>query len=1187
MKKFLLFVFAVFLLIGNLFSQQDIVVVNNYKSAFRHAYIANPAVPLGLLEAVSYTNTRLTHITSDEPESCAGLPKTFGLMGLVENGKNYFKNNLLIVAALSGVDVELIKSDPAVHLMAYAKAYSKLLSQMRIQGNNVEDHSAVILALTEFPNNVTDAGNDFAANSFLYSVFSFMNDIEFANRFDFPARNIDMPQFFGVNNFQVLSSSSLRLAPDSIISGNGTHYQSQSILAICPDYNVPHCSWTASTNYSSRSGTAISAVVMHTVQGSYSGCISWFQNTSSNASTQYVVRSSDGQLCQMVLEANKAWHVTTENPYTIGYEHEGYVTNPAWYTVAMYQSSANLTRDICNAYGINPLRTFFQDTLDNGTAMDYGLHSLGGESGCVKVRGHQHFINQTHTDPAQYWTWDYYYKLINNNPTITTLNAASGNFYDTGGAGANYANDERKLWLIQPAGATSVTLNFSSFAVEANYDFMYIYDGTSVFSPKIGRFNTLSPGTVTSSGGAMLVEFRSDCSTTGAGWAATWTSAVADNTPPSTAITSPGTWKTADFTATFTDADNIGGTGIEKRYYQVLENQGAEWRANANRGYFADNFDVAIHPDWTVFNGSWSINSGSLYQSDTTISNTNIYAALNQNLSNRALYNFNMKLDGNVTNKRAGFHFYCDSANTADRRNSYFIFFRVATSQLEFYKDSNNTYYQKKIITGITTNMYQWYDIKVIHDHITGKIDVYRDNIFLGSWTDPVPWTTNGNYISFRSGNCKMNIGEIKVYRSRNPSTTVGVGNLISKDIRYENPNPTTNGAKIKSIVNDSAGNISAIAFHGLNVDYTPPAFIATVNDGSGADLDITNVNSSLSANWTASTDPNSGIASYWYAIGTTAGDSNIVGWTNNALNVSFIHSGLSLGSGMTYYVSIRAYNAAGLKSGITSSDGITVASSTLAGFSASSTQICAGDTINYTNSSSNALGYLWNFSGGNPSSSTLANPVVVYSTPGVYDVTLNAYGIIDTATINQTSYINVNPLPVAAFETFDTLLYLPGALALFTNNSMNATSFLWNFGDGVTSTDQNPWHIYDTVGVYTVTLVCYNSLCGNDTIIMDSLINVGWQTGVADNFNSSVFLYPSPVSHTANICFHSDEPGSIVLSLIDPAGREIKLWSGNTQTKAQIFVLDADALNLAEGMYTLKLNTKSKVYSSSFIRIR
>jgi hypothetical protein len=69
--------------------------------------------------------------------------------------------------------------------------------------------------------------------------------------------------------------------------------------------------WKAasSSNYSSgRSGYSVKYVVIHDVEGSYSGAISWFQNSAAQASAHYVIRSSDGQITQMVDESNTAWH---------------------------------------------------------------------------------------------------------------------------------------------------------------------------------------------------------------------------------------------------------------------------------------------------------------------------------------------------------------------------------------------------------------------------------------------------------------------------------------------------------------------------------------------------------------------------------------------------------------------------------------------------------------------------------------------------------------------------------------------------------------------------------------------------------------------------------------------------------------------------------------------------------------
>jgi hypothetical protein len=72
-------------------------------------------------------------------------------------------------------------------------------------------------------------------------------------------------------------------------------------------------------------------------------------------------------------------------------------------------------------------------------------------------------------------------------------------------------------------------------------------------------------------------------------------------------------------------------------------------------------------------------------------------------------------------------------------------------------------------------------------------------------------------------------------------------------------------------------------------------------------------VNTQLSANWANAADPHSNVVAYWYAIGTTAGNSNIVSWTNNAMNTAITQTGLSVPFNQDYYFSIRAENGAGL----------------------------------------------------------------------------------------------------------------------------------------------------------------------------------------------------------------------------------------------------------------------------------
>jgi N-acetyl-anhydromuramyl-L-alanine amidase AmpD len=771
-------------------------------------------------------------------------------------------------------------------------------------------------------------------NSQLYQLYWFLSKGEFQDFYGFPDYLINLKSVFGTN-YEILSSSSVVLNQTTITNNIGASYRSSGIInsVASPDY--PPALWAAapSCNFSSRAGTAITGVVIHDVEGTYAGCISWFQNCASSVSAHYVARSSDGQITQMVYETDKAWHVGSENPYTIGIEHEGYVNQASWYTTAMYQGSANLVRDICSSNAINPLRTYFGPGCSGSSTQ-----CLQGT--CVKVKGHQMYPNQTHDDPGPNWNWDKYYKLINNTPVVTTITATSGTFYDTGGSAADYGNDERKLWLFQPSGgATSVSMNFTAFSLENAYDYMFIYDGNSVNSTLIGKYTgVVSPGNINSTGANLLIEFRSDCAITSTGWAATYTTNAVvtpttstDNVVPTTLVSSAGAWKTANFTASFTDADNAGGSGLEKSFYQVIDFNGTEWRGNYTHGFFSDNFDVAIHPEWTQKTGTWGINTNALEQTDevsTAASNTNIYAALTQTLSNRYLYNFKAKIDGSGSNRRAGFHFFIDKPDSSNRNNSYFVYLRLATpttsATVEIYKTVNNVFSLKVNPTCIITPN-QWYDYKVIFDRITGKIDVYQDNTIIATWTDSTPHTM-GNYISFRSGNCIWSLDEIKVYRSRpTASVSVSVGSGNANDARYQNPNPIQNSCKVKSIVNDVAGNLSSIEYHDVNIDWTNPSNITTIKDGKAADINVVITSDSLSANWSSSIDANSAIARYWYSIGTSPGAVNTLAWTSNWGDTAVTAKNLILATGTTYYFNVKSEDGAGLFSNVISTNGQTV----------------------------------------------------------------------------------------------------------------------------------------------------------------------------------------------------------------------------------------------------------------------
>ena len=94
---------------------------------FNSAYQNLSEVPRGTLEAVSYTNTRITEIKKSDVESCSGLPSPYGIMGVFDDGKNYFKENGRLIENLSGISISQQKASVEMQISAYALALDSVM----------------------------------------------------------------------------------------------------------------------------------------------------------------------------------------------------------------------------------------------------------------------------------------------------------------------------------------------------------------------------------------------------------------------------------------------------------------------------------------------------------------------------------------------------------------------------------------------------------------------------------------------------------------------------------------------------------------------------------------------------------------------------------------------------------------------------------------------------------------------------------------------------------------------------------------------------------------------------------------------------------------------------------------------------------------------------------------------------
>ena len=215
--------------------------------------------------------------------------------------------------------------------------------------------------------------------------------------------------------------------------------------------------------------------------------------------------------------------------------------------------------------------------------------------------------------------------------------------------------------------------------------------------------------------------------------------------------------------------------------------------------------------------------------------------------------------------------------------------------------------------------------------------------------------------------------------------------------------------------------------------------------------------------------------------------------------------------------------------------------------FSATPVSGSAPLLVNFTYSGTNGSVFAWAF--GDGGTSTAANPVYTYTTPGTYTVSLVVNGSVSNAVSGMITV--TNPALAAASATFSASSTLGGApkLVNFTYTGTNGTSFAWAFGDGGASTAQNPAYVYASPGSFTVSLV----VNGNVTNSLANLITVtnttsGTASGTSLNVTNygavgdAVQFYVNTVSNSVWVTTTNVLPVSSI-------GDAIEIFSAGPQT--------------------------------------
>ncbi len=156
-----------------------------------------------------------------------------------------------------------------------------------------------------------------------------------------------------------------------------------------------------------------------------------------------------------------------------------------------------------------------------------------------------------------------------------------------------------------------------------------------------------------------------------------------------------------------------------------------------------------------------------------------------------------------------------------------------------------------------------------------------------------------------------------------------------------------------------------------------------------------------------------------------------------------------------------------------------------------------------------------------------------------------------------------------SALANFSYTVNAPNSAVVFSNESVNDASVLWNFGDGQTSTDSNPTYTYTTPGTYIITLKVSDDLYCTDSLkksitITSQMLDISLATN-----NSGIKIYPVPVDKILTIEFQQTDINEIDLDIFNTLGQSM-IEKENEKIYNNKLQLDVSALD--SGLYYIQI---------------
>jgi PKD repeat protein/pimeloyl-ACP methyl ester carboxylesterase len=250
---------------------------------------------------------------------------------------------------------------------------------------------------------------------------------------------------------------------------------------------------------------------------------------------------------------------------------------------------------------------------------------------------------------------------------------------------------------------------------------------------------------------------------------------------------------------------------------------------------------------------------------------------------------------------------------------------------------------------------------------------------------------------------------------------------------------------------------------------------------------------------------------------------------------------------------------------------GFTPAEPLIASFTTDIAEGCSPLTVAFTNGlNDNELTYNWSFPGGSPATSTSPNPSVVYNASGSYSATLIVSDGLQADTLNQEQLITIVEPPLPGFD-FTTENNLSVDFTNTTTFSGTIPTYLWDFGDGATSTEAAPSHEFPSAAVYTVTLTV-TSVCGIETTTQQvDLSTVATTTAATEDY---LRISPNPASSSVTVETTHVDFGPATIQLVSVTGKTVYEKHLPQSARNISFVIDLD--RVPAGTYIVKLSANN-----------